>query len=126
MGSGNTFPNASNFRDAMFMMSLVWRFRYSFKRNSSKHMTVLCTIAECLWKITCHAIESSNVVQAYTFRNFHNHSLEDVASCQPLVRSTRSTLVIDNVIRSTPEYQPRQIYKDFVWKHGMRLTYNQA
>ena len=110
----------------MYMMSLVGRFRYYFKRNSSKHMIVFCTVAECPWKITCHAIESSKVVQTHTFRNFHNHSLEDVASCQPLVRSTCSSLVIDYVIRSTPEYQPRQIYKDFVRQHGMRLTNNKA
>ena len=64
-------------------------------------MTVLYTVAECPWKITCRAIRSSNVVQVH---NFHNHSLEDVASCQPLVRSTRAYLIIDNVIRSTPEY----------------------
>ena len=66
------------------------------------------------------------MVQVHTFWNFHNHSLEDVASCQPLVRSTRASLIIDNVIRSTLEYQARQICKDFVRRHGMRLTYNQA
>ena len=110
----------------MYTMSLAGRFRYSFKRNSSKHMTMLCTVAECPWKITCHAIGSSNVVQAHTFWNFHNHSLENVACYQPLVRSTRTSLVIDNVIWSTLEYQPRQIYKDFVRQHVIRLTYNQA
>ncbi|RVW15859.1 hypothetical protein CK203_073116 [Vitis vinifera] len=51
----------------------------------------------------------SNIVQVHTFRNVHNHCLEDVALSQPLVRSTRASLVIDDVIRSTPEYQPRQI-----------------
>ena len=126
MGNGHTFPNASDFRYVVYMMSLAGRFRYSFKRNSSKHMVVVCTVAECPWKITCRAIGSSNVVQVHTFRNFHNHSLEDVASFQPLVRSTRASLVIDNVIRSTLEYQPRQICKDFVRQHGMRLTYSQA
>ena len=46
MGSSHTFPNASDFQDVLHMMSLVGRFRYSFKRNSSKHMIVLCTVAE--------------------------------------------------------------------------------
>ncbi|KAL6322753.1 hypothetical protein AAG906_018634 [Vitis piasezkii] len=53
-------------------------------------MTVVCTIEDCPWKITARAIGDSNIVQ-------------------PLVRSTRASLVIDDVIRSTPEYQPRQI-----------------
>ena len=126
MGSGHTFPNALDFRDVVYMMSLDGQFRYYFKINNSKHMTVLCTVVECPWKITCRVIGSSNVVQVHTFRNFHNHSLKDVASYQPLVRLTRTSLVIDNVIRSTPEYQPRKICKDFVRQHEMCLTYSQA
>ncbi|RVW89140.1 hypothetical protein CK203_040273 [Vitis vinifera] len=95
-------------------------------RNSPKHMTVVCTIEDCPWKITARAIGDSNIVQVHTFRNVHNHCLEDVALSQPLVRSTRASLVIDDVIRSTPEYQPRQICKDFVRQHGIQLTYLQA
>ncbi|RVW69839.1 hypothetical protein CK203_061170 [Vitis vinifera] len=72
-------------------------------------MTVVCTIEDCPWKITARAIGDSNIVQVHTFQNVHNHCLEDVALSRPLVRSTRASLVIDDVIRSTPEYQPRQI-----------------
>ncbi|RVX19034.1 hypothetical protein CK203_007171 [Vitis vinifera] len=71
-------------------------------------------------------VGDSNIVQAHTFRNVHNHCLEDVVLSQPLVRSTRASLVIDDVIRSTPKYQPRQICKDFVRQHGIQLTYLQA
>ena len=56
----------------------------------------------------------------------HNHCLEDVALSQPLVRSTRASLVIDDVIQSTPKYQPQQICKDFVGQHGIQMTYLQA
>ena len=114
VGSGHTFPNASGFQDAIYLMSLAGKFRYSYKRNSPKHMTVVCTIEDCPWKITARAIGDSKIVQVHTFRNLHNHCLEDVALCQPLVRSTRVSLVIDDVIRSTPKYQPQQICKDFV------------
>ncbi|RVW21733.1 hypothetical protein CK203_108210 [Vitis vinifera] len=96
MGSGHTFPNAAEFRDAVYLMSIAGRFRYRFKRNSSH------------------------------FHNHHNHSLEDVAACQPLVRSNRASLLIDDVIQSTPDYQPHQICKDFQRQHGMQLTYLQA
>ncbi|KAL6323882.1 hypothetical protein AAG906_005879 [Vitis piasezkii] len=102
------------------------RFRYSFTRNTPKHMTVVCTITQCPWKVTAHAIGDSKIVQVHTFRNVHNHSLEDVSSSQPLIRSNRASLVIDDVIRSTPNYQPSQICKDFVRQHGMQLTYLQA
>ena len=34
--------------------------------------------------------------------------------------------MIDDVIRSIPEYQPCRICNDFVRQHGLQLTYNQA
>ncbi|KAL6325943.1 hypothetical protein AAG906_038434 [Vitis piasezkii] len=110
MGSGHTFSNAAEFRDVVYLMSIAGRFRYRFKRNSTKHMTVVCTITQCPWKVTARAIGVSNIVQVHTFHNHHNHSLENVAACKPLVRSNRASLLIDDVIRSTPDYQPRQIY----------------
>ncbi|RVW68675.1 hypothetical protein CK203_063414 [Vitis vinifera] len=39
----------------------------------------------------------SNIVQVHTFQNVHNHCLEDVALSRPLVRSTRASLVIDDL-----------------------------
>ena len=89
-------------------------------------MTVVCTITQCPWKVTARAIGDSKIVQVHTFRNGHNHSLEDVSSFQPLIRSNHASLVIDDVIRSTLNYQPSQICKDFVRQHGMQLTYLQA
>ena len=124
--SGQIFNNASEFRDALYLMSLAGKFRYSFKRNSPKQMTVVCRVDECPWKITCRAWGSTNTVQVHTFRNVHNHSLEDVASYKPILRSQRASLVIDNVIRSNPDYHPRQICEDFIKQHGMRLSYSQA
>ena len=126
MGSGHTFPNTVEFQDAVYLMSIVGRFHYCFKRNSIKHMTIVCTVDECPWKVTTHAIGDSNIFQVHIFRNLHNHSLEDVASSQPLVRSNRASLLIDDVIWSTPDYQPRQICKDFQRQHRMQLTYLQA
>ena len=98
IGSGHTFPNASEFRDAIYLMYLVEKFQYCYKRNSSKHMTEVCTIEDCPWKSTARAIGDSNIVQVHTFRNVHNHCLEDVALSQPLVRSTHASLVIDDVV----------------------------
>ena len=49
MGSGHTFPNAAEFRDAVYLMSIATRFGYHFKRNSTKHMTVICTVNGCPW-----------------------------------------------------------------------------
>ena len=89
-------------------------------------MSVICTINGCPWKITCRAIGALDVVQVNTFINHHNHSIDDVVANQPLVRSTRADVVIDDVIRSTLEDQPRQICEDFVCEHRVRLSYCQA
>ena len=62
MSGGQIFQNASKFRDAVYLMSLVGRFWYRFKRNTLKHMFVFCVIEKCPWKITCRALGSANVV----------------------------------------------------------------
>ena len=126
MGSGKTFQNASEFHDVVYLMSLAGRFRYIFKRNTSEHMFVVCTIEKCPWKITCRALSSANVVRVHTFHNVHNHSLDDVVSFQSSIRSNHASIVIDEFIRSTSDYQPHQICKDFVRYNGMRLSYSQA
>ena len=97
---GQRFPNVASFRDALYLMSLGERFQYYFKRNFYRHMIVVCIVNECPWKITCHAIGTSDVVQVHTFINHHSHSINDVVSNQPLVRSTRAAMVIDDVIQS--------------------------
>ena len=114
MSSGQIFQNASKLHDAVYLMSLVGRFRYRFKRNTPKHMFVFCAIEKCPWKITCRALGSANVVQVHTFHNVHNHSLNDVVSFQSSIRLNRASMVIDEVIHSTLDYQPHQICKVFV------------
>ena len=47
MGSGQTFPNVSAFRDDLYLMSLSGRFRYYYKRNSYKHIIVICMVTNC-------------------------------------------------------------------------------
>ena len=66
------------------------------------------------------------IVQVRTFRNEHNHSLEDVSIFELAVRCNRATTMIDDVIRSNPYYLPRQICKDFHRQYEMQLNYCQA
>ena len=46
MGSGQTFPNFSAFRDALYLISLLRRFHY-YKINSYKHITIICLVTYC-------------------------------------------------------------------------------
>ena len=62
IGSGQTFCNASEFRDSVYMISLIGRLWYRFKKNNPKQMSVVCTIEMCPWRITCRAIGSAKVV----------------------------------------------------------------
>ncbi|RVW82503.1 hypothetical protein CK203_046270 [Vitis vinifera] len=126
LGSGHTFSTANEFRDAIYLMSVGCRFRYKFKRNCLKHMTVICVVEGCPWKVTARAVGRTKIVQVHTFRNEHNHSLEDVSIFEPVVHCNRATTMIDDVIRSNPDYLPRQICKDFRRQYGMQLNYCQA
>ncbi|KAL6314467.1 hypothetical protein AAG906_025952 [Vitis piasezkii] len=80
----------------------------------------------CPWKVTARAVGRTKIVQVHTFRNEHNHSLEDVSIFEPVVRCNRATTMIDDVIRSNPDYLPRQICKDFRRQYEMQLNYCQA
>ena len=113
LGSGHTFSTANEFRDAIYLMSVGGYFRYKFKRNCLKHMTVICVVEGCLWKVTVRVVGRTKIVQVHRFRNEHNHSLEDVSIFEPAVRCNRATTMIDDVIRSNLDYLPRQICKDF-------------
>ena len=126
MASGQMFPNADAFCDVVYLMSIAWRFQYYYKRDCFKHMTFICTVNGCPWKITCRVVGASHVVQVHTFVNEHRHTVDNLVSSQPLVRCNQASKVIDDAIRCTPENMSRQICKDFVQEHGMHLTYVQA
>ena len=104
MGSEQTFPNASTFQDVVYLMSLFAWFQYYYKRNNYKHITVTCKDSGCPWKITCHTVGTPNVVKVHTFINDHSHTVDDVVASQPFIRSNCSSMVIDEIIRSTPKY----------------------
>ncbi|XP_059596419.1 uncharacterized protein LOC104880560 [Vitis vinifera] len=93
LGSGHTFKNADEFRNAIYQMSLAGRFQYKYKKNSPTHMSVKSQ-DECSYKVR--------------------------------VSSKRGAVVVEDVFRTTLEYLPRQICKDFERDHGVQLTYNQA
>ena len=85
MASGQTFPNANAFRDVVYLMSIVGRFQYYYKRNYFKHMTIICMVNDCPWKITCRIVGASHVVQVHMFVNEHRHIVDNLDSSQPLV-----------------------------------------
>ena len=53
-------------------------FRYKFKMNFLKHMTVICVVKGCPWKVTTRAIGTTKLVQVHAFKNQHNHYLKCV------------------------------------------------
>ncbi|XP_010645949.3 uncharacterized protein LOC104877993 [Vitis vinifera] len=126
LGSGHTFKNADEFRNAIYQMSLAGRFQYKYKKNSPTHMSVKCSVEDCPWKITTHAVEGNEILRVYTYQVNHNHIAQDECSSKVRVSSKRGAVVVEDVFRTTLEYLPRQICKDFERDHGVQLTYNQA
>ncbi|KAL6314438.1 hypothetical protein AAG906_025923 [Vitis piasezkii] len=111
IGSGHSFPNADEFRNALYTMSLVGRFQYKFKKNSPKRISVCC---------------STKILKVNIFIDVHNHCADVECSSQPSMRGRRGARVIEQVIRATPQYLPRQICKDFRSRYGVSLSYKQA
>ena len=80
LGSGHTFKNADEFRNAIYQMSLARRFQYKYKKNSPTHMSVKCSVEDCPWKITSHAVEGNEILRVYTYQVNHNHIAQDECS----------------------------------------------
>ncbi|WJZ85832.1 hypothetical protein VitviT2T_005349 [Vitis vinifera] len=126
LGSGHKFKNADEFQNAIYQMSLAGRFQYKYKKNSPTHMSVKCSVEDCPWKLTAHAVKGNEILRVYTYQVNHNHIAQDECSSKVRVSSKRGVVVVEDVFRTTPEYLPRQICKDFERDHGVQLTYNQA
>ncbi|KAL6347439.1 hypothetical protein AAG906_025154 [Vitis piasezkii] len=126
LGLGHTFKNAEEFRNAIYQMSLGGRFEYKYKKNSPMHMSVKCSVEGCPWKITAHAVEGNVILRVHIYQVNHNHIAQDECSSKVKVSSKRGAVVVEDVFRTTPDYLPRQICKDFERDHGVQLTYNQV
>ena len=88
-------------------MSLGGRFKYKYMKNSPKHMSVKCSINDCLWKIIAHTVARNEILQAHTFCVNHNHITQDQCSSKMEVNSKRGIVIVDDVFRTTPGYLPR-------------------
>ncbi|RVX13477.1 hypothetical protein CK203_020942 [Vitis vinifera] len=105
-GSGHTFKNAEEFRNAIYQMSLGGRFEYKYKKNSPTHMSVKCSVDGCPWKIIAHAIEGNVILRVHTYQVNHNHIAQDECSSKVKVSSKRGAVVVEDVFRTTPDYLP--------------------
>ena len=126
IGSGHSFPNADEFRNALYTMSLVGRFQYKFKKNSPKRISVCCLVDGCPQRITTNSVGTIKILKVNIFNDVHNHCAGVECSSQPSMRGRRGASVIEQVIRATPQYLPRQICKDFRSRYGVSLSYKQA
>ncbi|RVW19494.1 hypothetical protein CK203_117645 [Vitis vinifera] len=73
-----------------------------------------------------HAVEGNVILRVHTYQVNHNHIAQDECSSKVKVSSKRGAVVVKDVFRTTPDYLPCQICKDFEHDHGVQLTYNQA
>ena len=96
------------------------------QENSPTHMSIKCSVEGCPWKIATHVVEGDKILRVHTYQVIHNHIAQDECSSKVKVSSKRGVVVIKDVFRTTPEYLPHQICKDFECDHGVELTYNQA
>ncbi|RVW26853.1 hypothetical protein CK203_103931 [Vitis vinifera] len=94
LGSGHTFKNADEFRNAIYQMSLAGRFQYKYKKNSPTHMSVKCSVEDCPWKITAHAVEGNEILRVYTYQVNHNHIAQDECSSKVRVSSKRGAVLL--------------------------------
>ncbi|RVX17044.1 hypothetical protein CK203_003269 [Vitis vinifera] len=71
---------------------------------------------------------SYDYARIYVLKRTRRVEVEGDVECssQPSMRERRGARVIEQVIRATPQYLPRQICKDFRSQYGVSLSYKQA
>ncbi|XP_019079664.2 uncharacterized protein LOC104881329 [Vitis vinifera] len=71
---------------------------------------------------------SYDYARIYVLKRTRRVEVEGDVECssQPSMRGRRGARIIEQVIRATPEYLPRQICKDFRSRYGVSLSYKQA
>ncbi|KAL6348823.1 hypothetical protein AAG906_033479 [Vitis piasezkii] len=97
IGSGHSFPNADEFRNALYTMSLVGRFQYKFKRTLQSE----------------YRVGTTKILKVNIFIDVHNHCADVECSSQPSMREGEVLIA-------------RQICKDFRSRYGVSLSYKQA
>lgn len=64
---------------------------------------MVCNVDNCPWKVTANIIGVTSMVQVLTFRNMHNHSVDDATFGKPVVRTKHGNTLVDDVIKATPD-----------------------
>ncbi|RVW68599.1 hypothetical protein CK203_058840 [Vitis vinifera] len=65
----------------------------------------------CPWRITANSVGTTKILKVNIFIDVHNHCADVECSSQPSMRGRRGARIIEQVIRATPEYLPRQFAK---------------
>ena len=85
-----------------------------------------CTIDGFLWKVTVNAIPVTQMVQVFSFKNMHNHSVDNSTFQKPVIHTKHGGALVDDLIKETLDHLPKKICKDFERYYGMRLSYVHA
>ena len=65
-----------------------------------------CSIDDCPWKITTHAMAGNEILRVHTYRVNHNHIAQDECPSKVKVNSKRCAVIVEDVFRTTPDYLP--------------------
>ena len=78
------------------------------------------------WKVMVNAIPATQIDQVFSFKNMHNHSMDNSTFHKTVIRTKHGGALVDDLIKGTHDYFPKQICKDFERRYGMCLSYVQA
>jgi hypothetical protein len=124
-GVGQTFSSFAEFREAVRKYSIAHGFNYSYKKNETHRVTVVCKSENCPWRIHVSRLATTHLVCIKTMRPTHTCEGDTV---KPAYRATRSWVgsIIREKLRVSPNYKPKEIANDFKNEYGIELNYSQA
>ncbi|XP_073132831.1 uncharacterized protein [Henckelia pumila] len=126
-GVGQTFKDAANFRNCVKNYAIAIRRSFSYVKNDSQKIIVVCSDANCSWRIYASKHQSDN---AFGIRNCNlTHSCGDDnlrTRGHPKADSSWVCNLVKDKLRGEPSYRPITMIKDIQRDFGVEIKYHKV
>ncbi|XP_073132129.1 uncharacterized protein [Henckelia pumila] len=126
-GVGQTFKDAANFQNCVKKYAIAIRRSFSYVKNDSQKIIVVCTDANCSWRIYASKYQSDN---AFGIRNCNlTHSCGDDnlrTRGHPKADSSWVSNLVKDKLRGEPSYRPITMIKDIQRDFGVEIKYHKV
>ncbi|XP_074588619.1 uncharacterized protein LOC141844477 [Curcuma longa] len=124
---GQTFKDAVEFRICLKNYAIATRRSFSYKKNDSDKIIVVCSKENCQWRIYASKYKSDNLFGIRKCNLIHSCGDDNLRTRgHPKADSTWVANVVKEKLRGEPSYRPCTMMKDIQRDYGVELDYHKV